>query len=133
MKVGADQARRIVHAGRDYFFCSLGCMAKFRSSPLSYLDKTETPAPAVSRGGTIFTCPMHPKIRKAELGSCPICGMALEPVMPLLDDEENPELVNFRHRFWWTLPRSVAVFVLAMFCHMLFRRGFPIKASSSWC
>jgi Cu+-exporting ATPase len=125
MKVGADQARKIAYAGREYFFCSPGCMAKFRSGPQSYLDKTETPEPAVPREGTVYTCPMHPEIRKTEPGSCPICGMALEPVMPSLDDEDNPELVNFRRRFWWTLPLSAAVFVLAMFGHMLFPEGIP--------
>jgi Cu+-exporting ATPase len=125
MRVGADQAKKIAHAGRDYFFCSLGCMAKFRSNPQSYLDKTTAPEPAVAQAGTIYTCPMHPDIRKTEPGSCPICGMALEPVMPSLDDEENPELVDFRHRFWWTLPLSLAVFVLAMFGHMLFPEGLP--------
>src|SRR5665647_1664723 len=125
MKVGADQAKKIVHAGHDYFFCSVGCMTKFRSSPQSYLNTTKASEQPAAQPGTIYTCPMHPEIRKTEPGSCPICGMALEPVMPSLDDEENPELVNFRHRFWWTLPLSIAVFVLAMFGHMLFPEGIP--------
>lgn len=128
MKVGADQAKKIVYAGHDYFFCSVGCMTKFHSSPESYLDTAKIPEPPAAQAGTIYTCPMHPQIRKTEPGSCPICGMALEPVTPSLDDEENPELVNFRHRFWWTLPLSAAVFVLAMFGHMLFPQGLPFQS-----
>lgn len=127
MKVSADPAKKIVHAGRDYFFCSVACMTQFRASPTSYLDTTKAKdeEQPVTHEGTRYTCPMHPEIRKTEPGSCPICGMALEPVMPSLDDEENPELVDFRHRFWWTLPFSIAVFVLAMFGHMVFPEGIP--------
>ena len=129
MKVSADPAKKIVHAGHDYFFCSVGCMTKFRASSQSYLDTTKAreqeQEQPLTQAGTIYTCPMHPEIRKTEPGSCPICGMALEPVMPSLDDEENPELVNFRHRFWWTLPLSIVVFVLAMFGHMVFPEGIP--------
>ena len=69
--------------------------------------------------GTIYTCPMHPEIRQDHPGACPKCGMALEPEMPSLDEGENPELVDFRRRFWWTLPLTVAVAVLAMLGHRL--------------
>jgi Cu+-exporting ATPase len=65
--------------------------------------------------GNIYTCPMHPEIRQEGPGTCPICGMALEPEMPSLEDEENPELRDFGRRFWWTLPLSAAALVLAMF------------------
>jgi Cu+-exporting ATPase len=75
--------------------------------------------------GTIYTCPMHPEIRRPAPGNCPICGMTLEPVMPSLDDEENPELADFRRRFWWTLPLSIADFMLAMFGHIAFPDGLP--------
>ncbi len=68
--------------------------------------------------GTIYTCPMHPEIRQDHPGNCPKCGMTLEPLMPSLDDE-NPELKDFTHRFWWTLPLTVIVTVLAMFGHRL--------------
>ncbi len=64
--------------------------------------------------GTLFTCPMDPEIVQEGPGTCPICGMALEPMMPSLDDGENPELTDFRRRFWWSLPLSVAVMALAM-------------------
>jgi len=79
--------------------------------------------------GTMYTCPMHPQIRQPAPGSCPICGMALEPVMPSLEDEENPELVDFRQRFWWTLPLSVVVMVLAMGAHQFYPQGLP---SQNW-
>src|SRR5690606_37853389 len=61
--------------------------------------------------------PMHPQIRQDHPGTCPICGMALEPEMPSLEDEENPELVDFSRRFWWTLPLTLTVLVVAMFGH----------------
>ena len=61
------------------------------------------PSPAASNRMK-YTCPMHPEIVRNAPGSCPICGMALEPVMPTADDEESHELVDFRRRFWWTLP-----------------------------
>jgi Cu+-exporting ATPase len=60
---------------------------------------------------------MHPEILRDAPGTCPICGMALEPVMPTLEDDENPELTDFRRRFWWTLPLSLMVFALAMLGH----------------
>ncbi len=85
-------------------------------------------AAAQAPAGTIYTCPMHPQIRQDQPGSCPICGMALEPVMPSLDDE-NPELVDFQHRFWWTLPLTVIVTLLAMFGHSL---GWFDMAAQSW-
>src|SRR3546814_17321104 len=80
--------------------------------------------PSSTRTDTLFpyttlfrshTCPMHPEIVQDGPGTCPICGMALEPEMPSLDDGENPELTDFRHRFWWTLPLSFVVMMLAMF------------------
>ncbi len=87
-------------------------------------------APALqATPGTIYTCPMHPEIRQAKPGNCPKCGMTLEPVLPALDDAENPELVDFKHRFWWTLPLTVVVTVLAMFGHRL---GWFDMARQSW-
>ncbi|GAB2655234.1 heavy metal translocating P-type ATPase [Arenimonas aestuarii] len=74
-------------------------------------------APAAAAPGTIYVCPMHPQIRQPAPGHCPICGMALEPEMPALDDDESPELVDFSRRFWWTLPLSLVVLALAMLGH----------------
>ncbi|GAB7547734.1 copper-translocating P-type ATPase [Cupriavidus sp. 8B] len=72
---------------------------------------------------------MHPEIRQDHPGNCPKCGMTLEPLLPGLDDEENPELVDFRHRFWWTLPATAVVFILAMFGHRL---GLMEASTQSW-
>ena len=69
--------------------------------------------------GALYTCPMHPEVRQDRPGNCPKCGMTLEPVLPALDDDENPELTDFRRRFWWTLPLTVIVTLLAMFGHRL--------------
>lgn len=79
--------------------------------------------------GTIYTCPMHPEIRQPQPGNCPICGMALEPMLPSLEEGENPELADFKRRFWWTLPLTVIVTVLAMAGHRIFEAGLP---GQSW-
>jgi Cu+-exporting ATPase len=127
MSVGSNPEREIAYEGQVYHFCSEKCMSRFRAAPASFLagaPARAAPAPDTA-AGTMFTCPMHPQIRQSAPGSCPICGMALEPEMPSLEDPENPELADFRRRFWWTLPLSAAVFVLAMFGHMLFHGALP--------
>jgi P-type Cu+ transporter len=78
---------------------------------------------------TIYTCPMHPEIRQDRPGQCPKCGMTLEPVLPTLEEGENAELVDFQHRFWWTLPFTIVVTLLAMFGHRL---GWFSMATQSW-
>ncbi len=116
MKVQADSPHHTVNAGTDYRFCSASCRTKFVAAPDLYLKPNDTAveqAPVASQ----YTCPMHPEIVRNAPGNCPICGMALEPVMPSPDDDENPELTDFRRRFWWTLPLSLAVLALAMFGH----------------
>ena len=108
MSVKADSPHHTMHEGHDYRFCSAGCRTKFVADPARYLK----PVVAVVEkppAGTQYTCPMHPEIVRDAPGVCPICGMALEPMMPSLDDDENPELTDFRRRFWWTLPLSLTV------------------------
>ncbi|KAF1717909.1 copper-translocating P-type ATPase [Pseudoxanthomonas yeongjuensis] len=100
--------------GHDHHFCSAGCRTKFIADPHKYLRPAESVQSRPTIPGAQYTCPMHPEIIRGAPGSCPICGMALEPMMPSLDEGENPELTDFRHRFWWTLPLSVATMVLAM-------------------
>ena len=78
-----------------------------------------------SSDGTMYTCPMHPEIRQPKPGNCPICGMTLEPMLPSLEEGENPELVDFKRRFWWTLPLTVIVTILAMAGHRIFKAGLP--------
>ena len=78
--------------------------------------------------GTIYTCPMHPEVRQDHPGNCPKCGMTLEPLIPL-DEEDDSELIDFQQRFWWTLPLTIVVTVLAMFGHRL---GWFAMATQSW-
>ncbi|MGD9831818.1 MAG: copper-translocating P-type ATPase [Piscinibacter sp.] len=85
--------------------------------------------PPDSPAGTIYTCPMHPEMRQDHPGNCPKCGMTLEPVLPTLDEDENPELADFRRRFWWTLPLTLVVTLLAMVGHRL--QWFDM-ATQSW-
>ncbi len=113
----AETKHRAEHEGTTYHFCSDRCRERFVDKPDEYLSGKPVEASAEVPVGTMYTCPMHPQIRQVGPGTCPICGMALEPEMPSLDDEENPELRDFSRRFWWTLPLTLVVFVLAMFGH----------------
>ena len=113
------------YQGQTYQFCSLKCQEKFRADPERYsgnvssAESRVTSSESAVQTGTEFTCPMHPEIRQPGPGNCPKCGMTLEPVMPTLDEEENPELRDFARRFWWSLPLTVIVTVLAMAGHSL--------------
>lgn len=120
----ATTAHHARHAGSDYHFCSDGCRRKFIAEPQRYLDPAShiaEPVPA----GTLYTCPMDPEIVQEGPGTCPICGMALEPMMPSLDEGENPELTDFRRRFWWSLPLSIATLALAMLAMTPLLYGVP--------
>jgi Cu+-exporting ATPase len=123
MQVSQDSEWVAQHAGQTFHFCSAKCQAKFDAEPKRYAtgkpDKEageplaqDSPITAAE-----YTCPMHPEIRQPTPGVCPICGMTLEPVMPVLEDEGNPELTDFTRRFWWTLPLTIIVTVLAMGGH----------------
>src|SRR3990167_268649 len=81
--------------------------------------ETQSAIAPKSGGETIYTCPMHPEIRQDHPGNCPKCGMTLEPLLPELEEDGNPELRDFQRRFWWTLPLTIAVTILAMFGHKL--------------
>ena len=124
------------HAGQVFHFCSSRCLEKFKAEPGQFLHPSTapttmpvaasaTPHPALApaspatQAGRKYTCPMHPEIIRDGPGTCPICGMALEPLMPTDDDEPNHELIDFSRRFWWTLPLSLVVLVLAMAGHQL--------------
>ena len=114
MSIVPNTARSAIHEEQRYFFCSDGCRAKFVADPAKYIKPRVQPlAAAETPSGTIYTCPMHPQIRQDRPGNCPICGMALEPLMPSLDDD-NPELRDFSRRFWRTLPLTVLVAILSM-------------------
>jgi P-type Cu+ transporter len=107
--------------GMAYHFCSAGCREKFLAAPEKYRSQTSVAVAEKSHAieGAIYTCPMHPEIRQPKPGICPICGMALEPEMPSLHEDENPELRDFARRFWWTLPLTLIVLALAMLGHRI--------------
>lgn len=117
MTVSPDSPHVAQHEGQDVPFCSARCRRKFVADPARYLHPVAAVDDVPAAEGAKYTCPMHPEIVRDAPGTCPICGMALEPMMPSLDDGENPELADFRRRFWWTMPLSVIVLLLAMFGH----------------
>ena len=116
MVVKPDTPYRFEYEGHTYRFCSVGCLEKFQSESEHYLapEKPEMSVHQPPQAGVEYTCPMHPEVRQVGPGTCPKCGMALEPVAPSAETEENPELADFRRRFWWTLPLTVAVTAIAM-------------------
>ncbi len=115
------------HEGHAYHFCSARCRERFVADPAKFLAPETTGPQAPAPAGTIYTCPMHPQIRQEGPGNCPICGMALEPEMPSLEEEDNPELRDFSHRFWWTLPLTIVVLALAMFGHRVTVLPTPLR------
>jgi len=98
-----------------YYFCSAGCRTKFAGDPEKYLNPVP---PAPPPAGVIYTCPMHPEVRQAGPGSCPICGMALEPLLPTADAGPDPELTDMTRRFWIGLALTVPLFLLDMTGHV---------------
>ncbi|MER8441775.1 heavy metal translocating P-type ATPase [Mesorhizobium sp. M1066] len=114
MSVDRATARHFArHEGQGFYFCSAACQAKFEAEPLKYLG--DRPAPQPMPKGTQYTCPMHPEIIRDKPGSCPICGMALEPMgVPTGDEGPNPELVDFTRRFWVSAVLSVPLLIIAM-------------------
>nr|WP_274379409.1 heavy metal translocating P-type ATPase [Pseudoxanthomonas daejeonensis] len=107
------------HDGITWHFCSARCQERFLADPQRYLAPSASADAPMAPAGTPYTCPMHPEIVRDGPATCPICGMALEPVVPGLDDGENPELVDFRRRFLVSLPLTAATMLLAMAGHLL--------------
>ena len=106
---------RADYHGHPYYFCSAGCRTKFVNGPQKYLDARE-PEPVAE--DTVYTCPMHSQIRQVGPGSCPICGMALEPELAGSDIGPNPELIDMSRRFWIGIALTVPIFVLEMGSHI---------------
>ncbi|WP_296744308.1 heavy metal translocating P-type ATPase [Mesorhizobium sp.] len=101
------------HEGQGFYFCSTGCKGKFEADPQKYLAGRPEPQPMPK--GTQYTCPMHPEIIRDKPGSCPICGMALEPMgVPTGEEGPNPELVDFTRRFSVSAVLSLPLLVIAM-------------------
>jgi heavy metal translocating P-type ATPase len=112
MKAAANPDKSAVHAGQTYYFCSTGCVSKFKSDPMRYLSperKNEPTGPA----DAIYTCPMDPEIKQIGPGSCPICGMALEPMQATME-EDTTELDDMTRRFWFSLALSLPLLFLSM-------------------
>jgi len=114
-------AEEVTHSGETHYFCSSGCAEKFRKEPERYLaehahrashhnSQANTPASATGK----WTCPMHPEVIEDVPGSCPLCGMALEPMTPSIEDDENPELAYMSRRFWVCLALTAPLFVISM-------------------
>ena len=135
--------RHALENGAAYHFCSVRCLDKFVANPDHYLGRASVDEAAVSidqgtypesTEGTVWTCPMHPEVRRSEPGECPKCGMALEP-MTVSTEERNPELVNMTRRFWVGAVLTMPILILAMGSHVpglssLIERLVPHEVSS---
>lgn len=146
MDVEADTPHRATHEAEEFLFCSAGCKGKFVANPAKYAPAAsasccahsgESPQqdhaarhahahhnappidPADAPEGVKWTCPMHPEIVRDGPGSCPICGMALEPMTPSADAAPNPELMDMSRRFWIGAALAAPVLALEMGRHLL--------------
>jgi Cu+-exporting ATPase len=129
MRVDPEVAKhRCPHRGQDFFFCSGRCRARFEAEPEKFLGPGE---PDAAPAGAIYTCPMHPEVRQAGPGSCPICGMALEPEQVSLDPAPDPELSDMTMRFAIALALTLPVFVIEMGSH-LGLMALPPPGWSNW-
>lgn len=116
MQVTQDSEYQSVFQAHKYYFCSEKCRGKFEQTPSEYLEshpKTHA-QPTSQKGAEQYTCPMHPQIVRDAPGSCPICGMALEPKTVSLEPEKNPELEDMSRRFWGSLVLTLPLFILSM-------------------
>jgi Cu+-exporting ATPase len=119
-------------AGKTYYFCCAGCREKFLAEPRRYVGEALVEAAASAPAGTIYTCPMHPEVRQIGPGSCPICGMALEPAMPAAETGPNPELADMTRRFWVALALAVPVAALEMAGHFVNLDAIVTPQASNW-
>ena len=139
MRVDPATARhRHAHLARTYYFCSDRCRGKFAADPAKYLAAEagasgHAPAPeAPVPEGAIYTCPMHPEVRQSGPGSCPICGMGLEPLLVTVEAGANPELIDMTRRFWIGLVLALPVVALEMGGHLINLHGLVAPALSNW-
>ncbi len=122
---------RHTHGGHPYYFCSARCRERFIADPEKYLSPETRTAESVPEGA-IYTCPMHPEIRQEGPGSCPICGMALEPEVVTADTAPNPELADMTRRFWIGLALALPVFLLEMGGHLTGLHQWTGQKASNW-
>ena len=145
----ATAKHKAEHGGAAYYFCSAGCRGKFVADPAHFLTEaahvqaagaldhhahgvSPPRSPKSTPVGAIYTCPMHPEIRQDHPGSCPICGMALEPETPDGASGPSAELVDMTRRFWVALALSIPVFALEMGGHFADLHGFAPEGISNW-
>jgi Cu+-exporting ATPase len=112
-----------------YYFCSAGCLEKFGADPDRYLNAGEAAQPQEAAEGTVWTCPMHPQIRRDAPGNCPICGMALEPLEPTAEEQANPELIDMSRRFWVSAALTLPILIVVMSGEILGIELLPMGAS----
>ena len=117
--------------GVEHYFCSAGCVVKFTKDPQRYLDPSSAPPAEPVPEGTMFTCPMHLEIQQIGPGTCPICGMALEPMLVTADAGPNEELIDMTRRFWAGLALALPVFALEMGGHVFGWNPLP-HGWSNW-
>ena len=127
----ATSKHHFTHHGETFHFCSAGCRTKFAADPAKYLAKEKAPEPEMP-AGTIYTCPMHPEIRQVGPGSCPICGMALEPEVASLETGPNPELADMTRRFWIGGVLALPPVVLEMGGHLAGPHSWIDPTLSNW-
>ncbi|MEO7132694.1 MAG: heavy metal translocating P-type ATPase [Vicinamibacterales bacterium] len=113
----ADAVGTVEHGRHIYHFCSDSCIGRFRANPSEFVGGMKPPAISEGNADAEYTCPMHPEVRQKGPGSCPICGMALEPVNVTLEEQPNEELTDMTRRFWWSLAVTVPIlgFMVAEF------------------
>ena len=129
----ATSKHKADHKGRTYYFCAPGCKTKFQANPVKYLEADKAAAEPVAPG-TIYTCPMHPEIRQEGPGSCPICGMALEPLTVSAESGPNHELIDMTRRFWIGAALALPVLALEMGRHFLGIDNFvPVDVYLAGC
>lgn len=112
MSVTPPAAGSHAHQGQTYYFCNVGCLQRFRADPEKYLRPGAAPEPMPA--GTLYTCPMHPEVVRDGPGSCPKCGMALEPQTVSAEEGPNPELIEMSRRFWVGLVLTLPLMIGAM-------------------
>jgi P-type Cu+ transporter len=132
MQVDPHTAKhRAAHDGHPYYFCSAGCRTKFVADPARYLTAA-APARPPAREDATYTCPMHPEIQQIGPGSCPICGMALEPALVSSDAPPNEELRDMTRRFWIGALLTAPVVALEMGGHLTGLVDLIGQQASNW-
>src|SRR5688572_27216410 len=110
----ADSVGEVEHDGHTYYFCNDSCLERFKANPEHFVGPAARHHASEVRVDpeAEYTCPMHPEIRQKGPGSCPICGMALEPVHVSLEEQPNEELADMTRRFWWSLALTIPILLV---------------------